>query len=72
MFTLCRHLYLGILQKCYLVGGCRPEFLDAVLAACRTDQFMPDVSMAMYDTVVHTFPHTLFYMMHLVTNWPNR
>lgn len=46
VFTLCRHLYLGTLQKCYLFGGCRPEFLDAVLAACRTDQFMPDVRMA--------------------------
>jgi hypothetical protein len=39
-----RHLYLDVLKDCYLFGGCKPRFLDLVLAAVRMELFMPNVS----------------------------
>ena len=36
----CRHLYQVALRDCYLFQGCKPKFLDAVMAACRADMFM--------------------------------
>ena len=41
----CRHLYLQSLKHCYLFNACKPKFMDAVMAACRADMFMPDVQV---------------------------
>lgn len=46
MCTCCdprRHLYLEPLRECYLFKTCKPKFLDAILAVCRTELFMPNV-----------------------------
>ncbi len=38
-----RHLYLEPLRQCYLFKRSKPKFMDALLASCRTDLFMPNV-----------------------------
>ncbi|GLC57329.1 hypothetical protein PLESTB_001212500 [Pleodorina starrii] len=40
-----RHLYLAPVRNCYLFRGCKQRFLDAVLAACRVELFMPGVQI---------------------------
>eukprot|EP00955_Chlamydomonas_euryale_P100663 365299-Chlamydomonas_euryale.AAC.3 len=40
-----RHLYLQSIYQCYVMRGCKPKFLDALLSACSTDLFMPDVQL---------------------------
>ncbi|GAX76940.1 hypothetical protein CEUSTIGMA_g4387.t1 [Chlamydomonas eustigma] len=40
-----RHLYLDSLKRCYLFKSCKPKFLDALMALCKADMFMPDVEM---------------------------
>lgn len=40
-----RHLYLEPLRDCYLFTSCKAKFLDAILAICRTELFMPNVQI---------------------------
>lgn len=39
-----RHLYGRYIQSNYLFAGARQKFLDAILAACRIELFMPHVA----------------------------
>ncbi|KAL6748583.1 ankyrin repeat-containing domain protein [Haematococcus lacustris] len=36
-----RHLYIKPIKECHLFAGCKPKYLDAVLAAGRVELFMP-------------------------------
>lgn len=47
-----RHLYLDPLRQCYLFKRCKPKFMDAVLASCRTDLFMPNVQLVSVGDIV--------------------
>ena len=38
-----RHLYEEPLRSCYLFTGLKAKFLDALMASCRTDLFLPHV-----------------------------
>ncbi len=48
-----RHLYMQPLRQCYLFKKCKAKFLDAILVACRTDLFMPDVQLISEGDIVH-------------------
>ena len=47
-----RHLYLDPLHQCYLFKRCKPKFMDAVLASCRMDLFMPNVQLVSVGDIV--------------------
>jgi hypothetical protein len=38
-----RHLYGAQLQRCWLLGGVKPKFFDALLGVARLETFMPQV-----------------------------
>jgi hypothetical protein len=37
-------MYLEPIQKCAIFKSCKRKFLNAVMATCRTEMFMPNVS----------------------------
>ncbi|GAX80357.1 hypothetical protein CEUSTIGMA_g7796.t1 [Chlamydomonas eustigma] len=39
------HLYLEPIQQCSLFYNCKRKFLNAVMAACRTEMFMPNIQL---------------------------
>eukprot|EP00882_Tetradesmus_deserticola_P002691 GHRQ01002862.1.p1 GENE.GHRQ01002862.1~~GHRQ01002862.1.p1 ORF type:complete len:924 (+),score=556.38 GHRQ01002862.1:315-3086(+) len=40
-----RHLYGSQLQRCWLLGGVKPKFFDALLGVARLETFMPQVEI---------------------------
>ena len=52
LLPYCRHLYLQSLKHCYLFNACKPKFMDAVLASCRTDLFLPNVQLVSVGDIV--------------------
>ncbi|KAG1681293.1 hypothetical protein FOA52_007339 [Chlamydomonas sp. UWO 241] len=42
-----RQLYLDAFQECDIMAGCKAKFLDALLASCKTNLFMPNVQLVL-------------------------
>ncbi len=53
-----RHLYSDTLRGCPLFRGGRARFLDQILMSCRSELFMPNVSVTHTRTRTHTRTHT--------------
>eukprot|EP00884_Botryococcus_braunii_P009821 jgi/Botrbrau1/18840/Bobra.177_2s0005.1 len=62
-----RHLYGKYIQESYLFAGARQKFLDALLAACRIELYMPNVDILTDGEAVNELCLLLDGSMEIIT-----